>query len=121
MTMEEAQPWPVEIRLIDDQRALRVTYDDGREDVVEAEYLRVESPSAEVQGHSPDQKVVVAGKKDVTISRIEPIGSYAVRLGFSDGHSTGIYTWSYLRGLVDRRDQIWTGYLNALAEKGLTR
>jgi DUF971 family protein len=117
----EPQPWPTEIKVIDGGRTLQVSYDDGRTDRIEAEYLRVESPSAEVQGHSPDQKVVVPGKRDVAIRNVHPVGSYAVRLEFSDGHSTGIYTWSYLRGLEDRRDLVWGKYLTALEERNLSR
>jgi DUF971 family protein len=115
------QPWPVEIRVVNDRRTLRIGYDDGRTDEIEAEYLRVESPSAEVQGHSPDQKTIVGGKKDVRIMAVQPVGSYAVRLDFSDGHTTGIFTWNYLRGLADRRELIWGQYLEKLAELGLSR
>jgi DUF971 family protein len=118
---EGAQPWPTEIRVSEAGRTLNVSYDDGRADALSAELLRVESPSAEVQGHTPDQKVLVAGKKDVSIRGVEPVGSYAVRLIFSDGHTTGIFTWGYLRGLAERRDDLWTRYLNDLAKKGLTR
>lgn len=117
----EPQPWPTELRLVDEKRALHICWDDNRHDTIEAEYLRVESPSAEVQGHSPAEKVIIAGKKDVTIRDVVPVGSYAVRIVFSDGHSTGIFTWAYLRKLVDQRPQIWDKYLQVLAEKGLTR
>jgi len=86
-----------------------------------AEMLRVVSPSAEVQGHSPSERVTVGGKRDVTISRIEPVGNYAVKLVFSDGHDTGIFSWSYLRKLGVERDEIWQQYLNELSEKGLSR
>jgi DUF971 family protein len=115
------QPWPVEIRVIQDRRTLQIGYDDGRTDELDAEYLRVESPSAEVQGHSPDQKTIVDRKKDVRILAVQPVGSYAVRLDFSDGHTTGIFTWSYLRGLADRREMIWGEYLKKIAELGLSR
>ena len=92
-----------------------------RKDRLDAEYLRVESPSAEVQGHSRDQKVTVSGKKNVTITAVEPVGTYAVRLTFSDGHSTGIYPWTYLRKLADEHETIWGNYLESLAAKGLSR
>ncbi len=119
--MSDTQFWPTEIRLGRDRHTLAVTYDDGRSDELEAEYLRVESPSAEVQGHTPDQKQLVSGKKNVAITAVEPIGSYAVKLTFSDGHSTGIYSWSYLRNLADHRERLWEKYLNDLAERGLSR
>ena len=114
-------PWPVELKLVDEKRALHICWDDNRHDTIEAEYLRVESPSAEVQGHSPADKTTVPGKKNVTIQDVLPVGSYAVRLVFSDGHSTGIFTWPYLRKLVDLRPEIWGKYLESLAAKGLSR
>jgi len=86
-----------------------------------AEMLRVLSPSAEVQGHSPDQRVTVSGKKDVEIARIEPVGNYAVRIVFNDGHETGLYSWSYLAQLGREREQLWQRYLEELHEKGLSR
>jgi len=115
------QPWPVELRLVNDKRALHICWDDNRHDTIEAEYLRVESPSAEVQGHLPHERTIVPGKKNVTIQDVMPVGTYAVRLVFSDGHSTGIFTWPYLRKLTDQRQAIWSKYLEALAAKGLTR
>lgn len=117
--MAPASIWPSEIRLLQG-RTLAVTFEDGVRHELPAEYLRVESPSAEVQGHSPDQKVLVTGKRDVRITTIEPVGNYAVRLRFDDGHSTGIYSWEYLRHLGDEREAIWGGYLKALKERGLT-
>jgi DUF971 family protein len=83
--------------------------------------LRVLSPSAEVQGHSPEQRVTVPGKRDVAISRIEPVGNYAVRIVFDDRHDTGIFTWTYLRELGEEREERWQAYLDELAEKGLRR
>jgi len=83
--------------------------------------LRVTSPSAEVQGHSPSERVTVGGKRDVKITRIDPVGNYAVKLVFSDGHDTGIFSWSYLRKLGVERDEVWQQYLNELNEKGLSR
>lgn len=100
---------------------LEVAFDDGSRYELPCEYLRVESPSAEVQGHSPSQRVWLAGKRDVNISAIEPIGNYAVVLRFNDSHDSGIYTWSYLKELGDEYDVRWARYLQALAEKGLGR
>ena len=116
-----AEAWPVELRLADQKSTLIIVWDDGRTDELPAEYLRVESPSAEVQGHTPAEKQTVPGKRDVTIRNVESIGSYAVRLTFSDGHNTGLYTWPYLRKLRDERETVWAAYLEALAEKGLNR
>lgn len=113
--------WPTEIRLRKDRRSLAIAFDDGSAFDLPAEYLRVMSPSAEVQGHSPDQRKTVGGKKDVEIIKIEPIGNYAVRLTFDDLHDTGIYAWSYFLELGRDRDTLWADYLRELEEKGLTR
>ena len=94
-----ADPWPTEIRLSKDRRTLTVAFDNGESHALPAEYLRVFSPSAEVQGHSPEQRVTVGGKAAVEILKVEPVGNYAVRLNFDDLHNTGIFTWSYLRKL----------------------
>jgi len=91
-----ADPWPTEIRLSRDRRALAVSFDNGESHALSAEYLRVFSPSAEVQGHSPEQRVTVGGKAKVEILKVEPVGNYAVRLRFDDLHDTGIFTWKYL-------------------------
>lgn len=101
--------------------ALEVTFDDGSRYSLPCEYLRVESPSAEVQGHSPDQRIWVSGKQHVNITGIEPIGNYAVVLRFNDGHETGIYTWSFLKTLGDEYEMRWATYLQALQRLGLTR
>ncbi len=111
---------PEEIRLNPGKDELTVVFPDARFTLT-AEMLRVTSPSAEVQGHSPSERVTVGGKHDVTITRIDPVGNYAVKLAFSDGHDTGIYSWSYLRKLGTERDEIWQQYLTELAEKGLSR
>jgi DUF971 family protein len=116
-----ASVWPTELRLHKDRRALTVSFDNGETFDLAAEYLRVRSPSAEVQGHSPDQRKTIGGKKDVTIIDVKPIGNYAVRLVFDDTHSTGIYTWVYLLELGRTHDATWQGYLDELAIKGLTR
>jgi DUF971 family protein len=116
-----ADPWPTELRLDQDKRVLTVTFDDGQSFALPAELLRVLSPSAEVQGHSEDQRVTVAGKKAVRIVRIEPVGNYAVRIVFDDGHDTGLFVWDYLRELGENREARWQSYLNDLAAKGLAR
>ena len=118
---EERRPWPEEVRLSKDRRTLTVRFDDGGEFPLPAEYLRVLSPSAEVQGHSPEQRVTVGGKADVSISAIDPVGNYAVRLTFSDRHNTGLFSWTYLRRLGEERETLWADYLKELAAKGLQR
>jgi DUF971 family protein len=118
---EEKRPWPVEIRLGKDRKTLTVRFDDGVDVALPAEYLRVLSPSAEVQGHSAEQRVTVPGKIDVAVTAIDPVGNYAVRLTFSDGHSTGIFSWPYLRRLGDERETLWAEYLSELEAKGLKR
>jgi len=117
----ESEPWPLEIRVKRAERCLEIDFDDGQTFTLPAELLRVESPSAEVQGHTPSQKVVVAGKRDVAIRDLEPVGNYAVRIVFDDGHDTGIYSWSYLYRLGRDRERIWQAYLEALAARGLSR
>jgi DUF971 family protein len=121
MTDAASRPWPTELRLRKDRRALTVAFDSGESFELSAEYLRVKSPSAEVQGHSPDERKTVAGKKNVAILEVNPIGNYAVRLVFDDLHSTGIYSWDYLLALGRNRDAYWRDYLDDLAGKGLTR
>jgi DUF971 family protein len=116
-----SSPWPVEIRVRRAERRLEIDFDDGAAFSLPAELLRVESPSAEVQGHTPSQKVTVGGKNGVGIRELDPVGNYAVRILFDDGHSTGIYTWSYLHKLGREQDQLWNSYLEALAAKGLSR
>lgn len=116
-----SQPWPTELRLAKDRRVLTVSFDNEERHSLSAEYLRVFSPSAEVQGHSADQRKVVGGKAAVEVVKIEPVGHYAVKLHFDDGHNTGIYSWDYLRRLGVEHDQLWPRYLEELAEKRLTR
>lgn len=118
---DETKAWPTEIRLKDDKKTLVVAFDNGQSHEYSAEYLRVCSPSAEVQGHSPSQKKTVPGKIDVGIMTIEPVGNYAVRIQFDDMHNTGIYTWNYFLELASDRDRHWGGYLRELEEKGLSR
>lgn len=119
--MTEAQAWPVEIRVERAARTLSVDFDDGRTFTYPAELLRVESPSAEVQGHTPSQKVTVPGKRSVGIVRLEPVGNYAVRIVFDDGHSTGIYSWSYLWRLGAEQETLWANYLANVEAQGLSR
>jgi DUF971 family protein len=109
------------LRLAKDRKTLTVTFDDGDSFALDAEYLRVVSPSAEVQGHSPDERKTVAGKRQVAILEVHPIGNYAVRLVFDDLHSTGIYSWEYLADLGRNRARKWQDYLDELASKGLSR
>lgn len=100
---------------------LEVSFEDGSRVSLPAEYLRVESPSAEVQGHSPREKVLVGGKQDVNIDMVEPIGNYAIRIRFSDGHDTGLYSWAFLQQLAAEYGQRWEAYVEALAVRGLRR
>ena len=116
-----ALAWPVEIRLPKDRRTLRVAFDDGRTFELSAELLRVTSPSAEVQGHSEAERKTVGGKRNVTILSVDPVGNYAIRLGFDDMHSTGIYSWAFLRNLGVNADQRFQGYLDDIRAKGLDR
>ena len=114
-------PAPTEIRLRDKGRLLEIAFDDGALFALPAEYLRVESPSAEVQGHAPHQKQIVAGRRHVCVIGIEPVGHYAIRLSFDDLHETGIYSWDYLFELGRRYEEKWRAYLDALAARGLGR
>ena len=119
--MAEREPWPTELKVDKARRELTVSFDDGSSFVITAELLRVMSPSAEVQGHSPEERVTVPGKKAVRIARLEPVGNYAARIVFDDGHDTGLYTWAYLRELGQNQAARWQSYLAELAAKGLTR
>ena len=114
-------PWPTEIRLLEDKRTLALAFEDGRRVGIPAELLRVESPSAEVQGHGPNERKLVAGKRGVRILRVDPVGNYAVRLTFDDGHSSGIYSWPFLLDMGERQAEIMRDYETRLIEKGLTR
>ncbi len=113
--------WPTELRLRKDRHHLVVSFDNGESFELSAEYLRVRSPSAEVQGHAPTERKTVAGKKNVAILEVQPVGNYAVRLVFDDLHSTGIYSWPYLRELGQRHEPYLREYLDELAAKGLSR
>lgn len=114
-------PWPEELRLAAGGTELNVRFDTGEQVALPAEYLRVESPSAEVKGHGPGQEQLVWGKRKVKISRLEPVGTYAVRIVFDDGHSTGLYTWPYLLKLGREQEAIWAAYLEKIAAAGFSR
>lgn len=113
--------WPTELRLSKDRKTLSIAFEGGAQFVLPAEYLRVKSPSAEVQGHAPDERKTVPGKREVMILEVQPVGNYAVRLVFDDMHSTGIYTFGYLAELGEQQAQYWQDYLDELAAKGLSR
>jgi DUF971 family protein len=113
--------WPKEIRLKKAEKLLEIDFDDGRSFVYPAEFLRVESPSAEVQGHGPGQKQTVAGRRHVGILALEPVGHYAIRIKFDDLHDTGIFSWAYLYHLGENRQSLWLAYLDELKAKGLSR
>ncbi len=117
----EIRPWPSEIKLRKSEHLLVITFDDGAVFSLPAEYLRVESPSAEVQGHGTGQKTIVARKRSVTIEALEPVGNYAVRIVFGDGHDSGLFTWETLYRLGSEQEKIWGEYLAALEAKGLKR
>ena len=116
-----AVAWPVELRLVKDRRSLHVTFEYGATFDLPAELLRVTSPSAEVQGHSEAQRKTVGGKRNVTILSVDPVGNYAVRLGFDDMHSTGIYSWAFLHDLGVNAARRFQDYLDDLQAKGLDR
>ena len=121
MTEAASRPWPTELRLEGAKKTLIVAFDNGQRFALPAEYLRVESPSAEVQGHGPIERTFVPGKRHVKIKALEPVGHYAVRLVFDDLHDTGIYSWEYLHELGREQGKRWPAYLAALAARGLSR
>lgn len=114
-------PAPVELRLRKAARNLTVEFDDGSRFELPFEYLRVHSPSAEVKGHGPGQEVLQTGKEGVAVTKVEPIGHYAVRLHFDDGHNTGLFSWKYLYELGRDRDRNWQTYLDRLSAAGYSR
>jgi DUF971 family protein len=114
-------PWPTELRVDRAARRLIVVFDSAERFDLPAELLRVESPSAEVQGHGPSQKTIVAGRRHVGIMEVEPVGNYAVRIVFDDLHDTGIFSWGYLHHLGHDQDRLWADYLKALEQRGLSR
>ncbi len=113
--------WPVEIRVKTAEKCLEIDFDNGDSFTIPAELLRVESPSAEIQGHGPSQKTTIGGRRHVGILAVEPVGNYAVRIRFDDLHDTGLYSWRYLHDLGSRRDSLWQDYLKRLDELGLSR
>ncbi|MFG1477821.1 DUF971 domain-containing protein [Xanthobacter sp. V4C-4] len=115
------QAWPGEIRLSEDKRILAIAFDDGARFRIPAELLRVESPSAEVQGHAPHEKITVAGKRAVRITEVEMVGNYAIRLVFDDGHSTGIYPWALLYRYGRDQEALYRAYLDEMSKRGLSR
>lgn len=119
--MSQHMPSPRELRVSKDRRLLSVVFSDAERYENEAELLRVMSPSAEVKGHGPGERVTVYGKRDIGIIKLEPVGNYAVRVTFDDMHDTGIFSWTYLRELGQDRDERWAAYLRELDEKGLSR
>jgi DUF971 family protein len=114
-------PIPTDVKLHQVSKVLELAFADGRAFRLPYEFLRVHSPSAEVRGHGPGQETLQVGKKDVTIDEVEPIGHYAIRPKFSDGHDTGIYSWEYLHDLCVRQDALWQDYLDRLAAAGASR
>jgi DUF971 family protein len=119
--MNDASPWPEELRLQQGGSRLQITFDSGEIFVLSAEFLRTHSPSAEVKGHAPGEEKLVLAKQNVRIVRIEPVGNYAARLVFDDGHSTGLYSWDYLLKLGRERDRLWAHYLSRAEEAGSSR
>src|SRR3974390_2156068 len=115
------EPWPTELRLSKDKRILAIVFDTGERYDLSAEYLRVKSPSAEVQGHAPEERKTVPGKRDVMILEVLPVGNYAVRLIFDDMHCPGSYGWGYLRDLGQNHAAYWQGYFYELAPQNLSR
>lgn len=119
--MTEADVWPEELRIQDQGRNLQVKFQSGEEHTLSAEFLRVESPSAEVKGHGPGQEQLVFGKRNVVIKKVEPVGSYAIRLIFSDGHDTGLFTWPYLAKLGRSKAELWLAYETKLTNASRSR
>ena len=114
-------PTPSEIKLHQKSRLLEIIFDDNTECMLSTEFLRVHSPSAEVQGHSPEQAVLQVGKENVNIDKIEPVGNYAIKIFFTDGHDTGLYTWQYLHMLAKNYQKLWTEYIGKLDASGIQR
>lgn len=112
---------PSELRVSTDRRTLKLRRDGAPEQVYSAEFLRVHSPSAEVQGHGPDERKTIGGKRNVSIANLVPVGHYAIRIVFDDGHDSGLFTWSYLDELAREHDALWARYLSEVDEKGLSR
>ena len=118
---DKTTPSPTEIKLHQKSRVLEIAFEDGKRFTLPFEFLRVYSPSAEVRGHGPGQEVLQVGKKEVGITHIEPVGSYAVQLTFSDGHDSGLYSWDYFYNLGANQEEMWTHYLQRMQEAGASR
>jgi DUF971 family protein len=121
MTDSEKTPWPQEIRYLSADKRLEIAFENGEAYSYPAELLRVESPSAEVQGHGPGQKTLITGRRHVGIMEIEPVGNYAIRIKFDDLHDTGLYSWDYLHWLGRDLERVWADYLSELENRGLSR
>lgn len=119
--MSNSSAWPVEVKLKQAENLLVISFDDSSNFTLSAEFLRVHSPSAEVKGHGPGQEVTVAGKRNVAITRLDPVGNYALRIHFDDGHDTGLYSWAYLYEMGQSHEKLWMEYLGKLAALGLSR
>lgn len=119
--MSESKPQPVSINLHKKSRVLSIEFDDGKNFDLECEYLRVHSPSAEVMGHGPGQEILQTGKEAVNIENIEPVGHYAIKIYFDDGHDTGLFSWGYLYELGINKSGNWKAYLEALTRAGIKR
>ena len=119
--LDATTPIPTEIKLHQASRVLEIAFGDSRTFRLPYEFLRVHSPSAEVRGHGPGQEVLQIGKREVSIKEVEPVGRYAIRPSFSDGHDTGIYSWDYLYDLGERHDELWQRYLDRMAAAGASR
>jgi DUF971 family protein len=119
--LDKTTPHPIEIKLHQASRVLEISYADGKVFKLPYEFLRVNSPSAEVRGHGPGQEVLQVGKRDVGIVEVEPVGHYAIRPKFSDGHDTGIYSWDYLYEIGEDQEVLWQRYLERLAKAGASR
>jgi len=119
--MTEEVTWPKEIRVSPDKKTLTLVFEEEKPVSFSAEFLRVHSPSAEVQGHSREQKQTVAGKQAVEIMKIDPVGNYAVRISFDDMHNTGLFSWAYFNEMAEQQDELWEIYLAELEDKGLKR
>ena len=117
----EYDPWPLEINVCENGKVLELSFDNDEKFLISAELLRVESPSAEVQGHGANEKKILPGKQAVAILAVEQVGNYAVKLSFDDGHDTGIYSWKYLYHLGSQKAEVWSKYLERLASKGMSR
>ena len=119
--MDKESPQPVSINLHQKSRILDISFSDGQDFELSCELLRVYSPSAEVKGHGPGQSVLQTGKENVSIDKVEPVGHYAIKLIFDDGHATGLYSWAYLYNLGENKDELWKVYLQRLSDAGYQR